>query len=118
MATGADEAFRTSRALPLWKWIRLDCYVEDSEVRTQPGSLLLASRGGALIGSIVNDGSSPDGKLGLMRFRIISSRAELLLTSGVFIGSFACWVSCEILWDLQVRLDTTWDNKTIKHVYQ
>ncbi|XP_075901467.1 protein sel-1 homolog 3 isoform X2 [Nelusetta ayraudi] len=30
---GADEAFRTNRALPLGKWIRLDCYVQDSEVR-------------------------------------------------------------------------------------
>uniref|UniRef100_A0A3Q0QU68 SEL1L family member 3 n=1 Tax=Amphilophus citrinellus TaxID=61819 RepID=A0A3Q0QU68_AMPCI len=30
--TGADEAFQARAALPLWKWIRLDCYIQDSKV--------------------------------------------------------------------------------------
>lgn len=30
--TGKDEAFRVSAALPQWKWIRLDCYIQDSKV--------------------------------------------------------------------------------------
>lgn len=29
---GKDEAFRAGIALPLWKWIRLDCYIQDSKV--------------------------------------------------------------------------------------
>ncbi|XP_022614767.1 protein sel-1 homolog 3-like [Seriola dumerili] len=32
VTTGEDEAFQTSIALPLWKWIRLDCYIRDSKV--------------------------------------------------------------------------------------
>ncbi|XP_017278998.1 protein sel-1 homolog 3 [Kryptolebias marmoratus] len=32
MTTGEDEAFRASVMLPLWKWIRLDCYILDSKV--------------------------------------------------------------------------------------
>lgn len=32
VTTGEDEAFRVSAALPLWKWIRLDCYIQDSKV--------------------------------------------------------------------------------------
>ncbi|CAK6956152.1 protein sel-1 homolog 3%2C partial [Scomber scombrus] len=32
LTTGEDEAFRTSVKLPLWKWIRLDCYIQDSKV--------------------------------------------------------------------------------------
>ncbi|GAA6217828.1 protein sel-1 homolog 3-like [Lates japonicus] len=32
VTTGEDEAFQSSLALPLWKWIRLDCYIQDSEV--------------------------------------------------------------------------------------
>lgn len=76
MTTGADEAFRTNRALPLGKWIRLDCYVQDSEVGTQLGASLLP---GALIGSILNNGFFPDGKLDcdlqdVVQFRIVSTR--------------------------------------------
>ncbi|XP_023128656.3 protein sel-1 homolog 3 [Amphiprion ocellaris] len=29
---GEDEAFRTGVVLPLWTWIRLDCYIQDSKV--------------------------------------------------------------------------------------
>ncbi|KAM4574213.1 protein sel-1 homolog 3 isoform 1-T2 [Fundulus diaphanus] len=32
MTTGEDEAFRAYLMLPLWKWIRLDCYILDSKV--------------------------------------------------------------------------------------
>lgn len=32
VTTGKDEAFRTSVMLPLQKWIRLDCYIQDSKV--------------------------------------------------------------------------------------
>ncbi|XP_035504340.2 protein sel-1 homolog 3 isoform X1 [Scophthalmus maximus] len=32
VTTGEDEAFRVSAALPLWKWIRLDCYIQDSKL--------------------------------------------------------------------------------------
>lgn len=32
LTTGGDEAFRSHVALPLWKWIRLDCYIQDSKV--------------------------------------------------------------------------------------
>ncbi|XP_026160908.1 protein sel-1 homolog 3 isoform X2 [Mastacembelus armatus] len=32
VTTGKDEAFRVRAALPLWKWIRLDCYIQDSKV--------------------------------------------------------------------------------------
>lgn len=32
VTTGEDEAFRASVVLPLWKWIRLDCYIQDSKV--------------------------------------------------------------------------------------
>ncbi|XP_067453772.1 protein sel-1 homolog 3 [Thunnus thynnus] len=32
VTTGEDEAFRTSVVLPLRKWIRLDCYIQDSKV--------------------------------------------------------------------------------------
>ncbi|MEQ2181845.1 hypothetical protein GOODEAATRI_015802, partial [Goodea atripinnis] len=32
VTTGEDEAFRTHLMLPLWKWIRLDCYILDSKV--------------------------------------------------------------------------------------
>ncbi|XP_039985010.1 protein sel-1 homolog 3 isoform X2 [Xiphias gladius] len=32
VTTGEDEAFRARVALPLWKWIRLDCYIQDSKV--------------------------------------------------------------------------------------
>ncbi|XP_070765272.1 protein sel-1 homolog 3 [Enoplosus armatus] len=32
MTTGEDEAFQASVVLPLWKWIRLDCYIQDSKV--------------------------------------------------------------------------------------
>ncbi|XP_029906417.1 protein sel-1 homolog 3 [Myripristis murdjan] len=32
LTTGRDEAFRSHVALPLWKWIRLDCYIQDSKV--------------------------------------------------------------------------------------
>uniref|UniRef100_A0A8C6P4Q3 Protein sel-1 homolog 3-like n=1 Tax=Nothobranchius furzeri TaxID=105023 RepID=A0A8C6P4Q3_NOTFU len=33
MTTGEDEAFRAIVMLPLWKWIRLDCYILDSKVQ-------------------------------------------------------------------------------------
>ncbi|KAM7410426.1 hypothetical protein PAMA_001729 [Pampus argenteus] len=33
VTTGEDEAFRAGVVLPLWKWIRLDCYIQDSKVR-------------------------------------------------------------------------------------
>lgn len=33
LARGEDEAFRISLLLPLRKWIRLDCYIQDSEVQ-------------------------------------------------------------------------------------
>lgn len=33
LITGEDEAFRTHLMLPLWKWIRLDCYILDSKVK-------------------------------------------------------------------------------------
>jgi len=32
MTTGEDEAFKATIVLPLWKWIRLDCYILDSKV--------------------------------------------------------------------------------------
>ncbi|XP_023284508.1 protein sel-1 homolog 3-like isoform X1 [Seriola lalandi dorsalis] len=32
VTTGEDEAFQARVALPLWKWIRLDCYIRDSKV--------------------------------------------------------------------------------------
>lgn len=31
--TGEDEAFQVQAMLPLLKWIRLDCYIQDSEVK-------------------------------------------------------------------------------------
>ncbi|KAM7388614.1 hypothetical protein PAMP_024779 [Pampus punctatissimus] len=31
VTTGEDEAFRAGVVLPLWKWIRLDCYIQDSK---------------------------------------------------------------------------------------
>uniref|UniRef100_A0A8C5H8P0 Protein sel-1 homolog 3-like n=1 Tax=Gouania willdenowi TaxID=441366 RepID=A0A8C5H8P0_GOUWI len=30
--TGTDKAFRANTKLPLWKWIRLDCYIKGSKV--------------------------------------------------------------------------------------
>ncbi|XP_061593913.1 protein sel-1 homolog 3-like isoform X2 [Cololabis saira] len=33
LTTGGDGAFHASVALPLWKWIRLDCFILDSKVR-------------------------------------------------------------------------------------
>lgn len=33
LTRGEDEAFRTSLLLPLRKWIRLDCYIQDSKVQ-------------------------------------------------------------------------------------
>ncbi|KAM3620581.1 uncharacterized protein V6R79_025623 [Siganus canaliculatus] len=33
VATGEDEAFRANAVLPLRKWIRLDCYIENSKVQ-------------------------------------------------------------------------------------
>lgn len=44
VATGLDEAFQTSVKLPLRKWIRLDCHIQDSEVQ-KPGSCLWEVRG-------------------------------------------------------------------------
>lgn len=44
VTTGVDEAFQTSVELPLRKWIRLDCYIHDSEVQ-KPGSCLREVRG-------------------------------------------------------------------------
>lgn len=32
VTTGEDEAFQASVVLPLRKWIRLDCYIQDSKV--------------------------------------------------------------------------------------
>ncbi|XP_070817191.1 protein sel-1 homolog 3 [Chaetodon trifascialis] len=32
VTSGEDEAFRAGVALPLWRWIRLDCYIQDSKV--------------------------------------------------------------------------------------
>ncbi|XP_028260580.1 protein sel-1 homolog 3 [Parambassis ranga] len=32
VTTGEDEAFQATLGLPLWKWIRLDCYIQDSKV--------------------------------------------------------------------------------------
>ncbi|XP_068176249.1 protein sel-1 homolog 3 [Antennarius striatus] len=32
VTTGEDEAFRANMELPLWKWIRLDCYIQNSKV--------------------------------------------------------------------------------------
>ncbi|XP_042368105.1 protein sel-1 homolog 3 [Plectropomus leopardus] len=32
VTTGKDEAFRAGVVLPHWKWIRLDCYIQDSKV--------------------------------------------------------------------------------------
>ncbi|XP_075937671.1 protein sel-1 homolog 3 [Anarhichas minor] len=32
VTTGEDKAFRANVALPRWKWIRLDCYIQDSKV--------------------------------------------------------------------------------------
>ena len=34
LTRGEDEAFRASLFLPLRKWIRLDCYIQDSKVQT------------------------------------------------------------------------------------
>ncbi|XP_060885719.1 protein sel-1 homolog 3 [Labrus mixtus] len=31
VTTGEDAAFRAGLTLPLWKWIRLDCYIQDSK---------------------------------------------------------------------------------------
>ncbi|KAM7011912.1 protein sel-1 homolog 3 [Tautogolabrus adspersus] len=31
VTTGEDVAFRAGLTLPLWKWIRLDCYIQDSK---------------------------------------------------------------------------------------
>lgn len=39
VTAGVDEAFQASVVLPLRKWIRLDCYIHDSEVQ-KPGSCL------------------------------------------------------------------------------
>lgn len=33
--TGEDEAFQVQAMLPLLKWIRLDYYIQDSEVKRQ-----------------------------------------------------------------------------------
>ncbi|XP_078802801.1 protein sel-1 homolog 3 isoform X1 [Oryzias latipes] len=35
LTTGKDEAFRANIVLPLWKWIRLDCYMLDSKIRME-----------------------------------------------------------------------------------
>lgn len=32
VTSGEDEAFRARVVLPRWKWIRLDCYIQDSKV--------------------------------------------------------------------------------------
>ncbi|XP_008297004.1 protein sel-1 homolog 3 [Stegastes partitus] len=32
VTTGEDEAFQAGVVLPRWKWIRLDCYIQDSKV--------------------------------------------------------------------------------------
>ncbi|XP_027146236.1 protein sel-1 homolog 3 isoform X2 [Larimichthys crocea] len=32
LTTGEDEAFQSRVVLPLWKWIRLDCYIQNSKV--------------------------------------------------------------------------------------
>ncbi|XP_041648116.1 protein sel-1 homolog 3-like [Cheilinus undulatus] len=32
LTSGEDDAFRAGLTLPLWKWIRLDCYIQDSKV--------------------------------------------------------------------------------------
>ncbi|KAG8003474.1 Protein sel-1-like protein 3 [Nibea albiflora] len=32
VTTGEDEAFQSRVVLPLWKWIRLDCYIQNSKV--------------------------------------------------------------------------------------
>lgn len=32
MTTGEDEAFRGRMVLPQRKWVRLDCYIQDSQV--------------------------------------------------------------------------------------
>lgn len=32
VTTGEYEAFLAGVVLPLWKWIRLDCYIQDSKV--------------------------------------------------------------------------------------
>lgn len=32
LTTGEDDAFRAVMVMPLRKWIRLDCYIEDSKV--------------------------------------------------------------------------------------
>lgn len=37
--TGEDEAFQVQAMLPLLKWIRLDCYIQDSEVKRQSMTL-------------------------------------------------------------------------------
>lgn len=33
LTTGEDEAFQSRVVLPLWKWIRLDCYIQNSKVK-------------------------------------------------------------------------------------
>lgn len=38
LTRGEDEAFRTSLLLPLRKWIRLDCYIQDSTVQNSASS--------------------------------------------------------------------------------
>lgn len=35
VTSGEDEAFRANLVFPLRKWIRLDCYIQDSKVQKQ-----------------------------------------------------------------------------------
>ncbi|KAM4629257.1 protein sel-1 homolog 3 [Polymixia lowei] len=35
MTAGGDEAFQSHVVLPLWTWIRLDCYIQDSKVENR-----------------------------------------------------------------------------------
>lgn len=39
--TGEDEAFQVQAMLPLLKWIRLDYYIQDSEVKRQRMTLVV-----------------------------------------------------------------------------
>ncbi|KAK2835899.1 hypothetical protein Q5P01_016383 [Channa striata] len=53
VTSGEDEAFRARVVLPRWKWIRLDCYIQDSKCWVSFWNTC----------KILKDGSFPAGKL-------------------------------------------------------
>lgn len=139
LARGEDEAFRTSLLLPLRKWIRLDCYIQDSEVQNSacsPGcqnwggegpqatdfslfvwvcSTALALRGLSSCWNsckILKDVCFPAGKCS-PRCNLEPFAAECFLCACIFLSS--CIITCASY--SQVQLHATWDSDIHRYVY-